>query len=149
VKLVRELTPAEVDTRLNAIRAWATALPAANGKSASVGFCWGGGTSFRYALQPGLNAAVVYYGTPPDAPALGGLQAPVLGFYGGDDARVTSTVAPTDTAMKAAGKSYESHVFDGAGHGFLRAQNDRNGANMKATEEAWPRTLEFIRERTK
>ena len=49
VKLVRELTPAEVDVRLNAIRAWATALPAASGKSATVGFCWGGGTSFRYA----------------------------------------------------------------------------------------------------
>ncbi len=96
-----------------------------------------------------MNAAVVYYGTAPDAAALGGVQAPVLGFYGGDDARVTSTVAPTDTAMKAAGKSYESHVFDGAGHGFLRAQNDRNGANMKATEQAWPRTLDFIREHTK
>ena len=51
--------------------------------------------------------------------------------------------------MKAAGKSYESHVFDGAGHGFLRAQNDRDGANMKATEQAWPRTLDFIREHTK
>jgi carboxymethylenebutenolidase len=149
VKLVRELTSAEVDGRLNAVRAWATALPAASGKSAIVGFCWGGGTSFRYAMQSGVNAAVVYYGTPPDASALGGVQAPVLGFYGGDDARVTSTVAPTDTAMKAAGKSYESHVFDGAGHGFLRAQADRDGANMKATEQAWPRTLEFIREHTR
>jgi carboxymethylenebutenolidase len=51
--------------------------------------------------------------------------------------------------MKAAGKAYESHVFEGAGHGFLRAQADRNGANMRATEEAWPRTLEFIRQNTK
>src|SRR4029079_5045214 len=63
VKLVRELTPAEVDTRLNAIRSWATALPAANGKSASVGFCWGGGTSLRYAMQTRLKAAVVYSGS--------------------------------------------------------------------------------------
>jgi dienelactone hydrolase len=51
--------------------------------------------------------------------------------------------------MKAAGRSYESHIFDGAGHGFLRAQADRNGANMRATEQAWPRTLEFIRQNTK
>ena len=51
--------------------------------------------------------------------------------------------------MKTAGKSYESHVFDGAGHGFLRAQADPAGANMKAAEEAWPRTLAFIREHTK
>jgi carboxymethylenebutenolidase len=150
VKLVRELTPADVDARLNAVRAWALAQPSANGKSATVGFCWGGGTSFRYATsQPALNAAVVYYGTAPDASTFGAAHAPVLGFYGGDDARVTSTVAPTDTAMKAAGKAYESHVFDGAGHGFLRAQADRNGANMRATEQAWPRTLEFIRQNTK
>src|SRR4029078_5362225 len=114
VNRVRELTPADVYARLNAIRSWATALPAANGKSASVGFCWGGGTSFRYAMQSGLNAAVVYYGPAPDASALGGVQAPVLGFYGGDDARVTSTVAPTDTAMKAAGDGYERAGVDGS-----------------------------------
>jgi carboxymethylenebutenolidase len=150
VKLVRELAPADVDARLNAVRAWAIALPAANGKSASIGFCWGGGTSFRYAMaQPALNAAVVYYGTPPEAGALGAVTAPVLGFYGGDDARVTSTVAPTEAAMKALGKPYEPHVFEGAGHGFLRAQSDRAGANMKATEQAWPRTIEFLREHTK
>jgi carboxymethylenebutenolidase len=150
VKLVRELTPADVDARLNAVRAWALAQPSANGKSATIGFCWGGATSFRYATaQPALDAAVVYYGTAPDASAFAAAHAPVLGFYGGDDARVTSTVAPTDAAMKAAGKSYESHVFDGAGHGFLRAQSDRNGANMRATEQAWPRTLEFIRQHTK
>ena len=150
VKLVRELTPADVDARLNAVRAWALGQPSASGKSATIGFCWGGATSFRYAVtQPALDAAVVYYGTAPDAAALGTLRAPVLGFYGGDDARVTSTVAPTEAAMKAAGKTYESHVFDGAGHGFLRAQSDRNGANLRATEQAWPRTLEFIRQHTK
>jgi len=150
VKLVRELTPADVDARLNAVRGWALAQPSANGKSATVGFCWGGGTSFRYATsQPALDAAVVYYGTAPDASTFGAAHAPVLGFYGGDDARVTSTVAPTDAAMKGAGKPYESHIFDGAGHGFLRAQADRNGANMRATEQAWPRMLEFIRQNTK
>jgi carboxymethylenebutenolidase len=150
VKLVRDLTPADVDARLNAVRAWALGQPSASGKSATIGFCWGGGTSFRYAVtQPALDAAVVYYGTAPDAAALGTIHAPVLGFYGGDDARVTSTVAPTETAMKAAGKSYESHIFDGAGHGFLRAQSDRSGANLRATEQAWPRTVEFIRQHAK
>lgn len=150
VKLVRKLTPEEVAARLNAVRAWATALPSASGKSASIGFCWGGSTSFHYAtVQPSLDAAVVYYGTAPDTSALGTIKAPVLGFYGGDDARVTATVAPTETAMKATSKAYEPHVFDGAGHGFLRAQTDRAGANMRATEQAWPRTVQFIREHTK
>src|SRR4029078_8623809 len=79
VNRVRELTPADVYARLNAIRAWAAALPAASGKSATVGFCWGGGTSFRYALQSGLNAAGLYYGTPPRASGARGVAAQFAG----------------------------------------------------------------------
>jgi carboxymethylenebutenolidase len=150
VKAIRELAPDEVTARLNAVRAYAVGLPAASGKSASIGFCWGGSTSFRFVTeQPGLNAAVVYYGSAPDADALARIQAPVVGFYGGDDARVTSTVDPTKAEMATLGKSYEPHVFDGAGHGFLRAQSGRDGANMKAAEQAWPLTVAFLRQHTK
>jgi carboxymethylenebutenolidase len=148
VKLVRGLTPEETKARLDAVREWATHLPAANGKSATIGFCWGGGQSFAYAAsQPSLNGAVVYYGTPPEAPQLAKVAAPVLGFYGGDDARVTSTVAPTEAEMKKLGKKYEPHVYDGAGHGFLRAQEGRDGANRKATADAWPKTVAFLKDR--
>jgi len=147
VALVRAITPDDATAKLNAVRDYAIHLPAANGKSATVGFCWGGGRSFAYATtQPNLNAAVVFYGTPPEPPALAKIKAPVLGFYGGDDARVTTTVAPAETEMKKLGKTYEPHVFDGAGHGFLRAQEDRQGANLKATQSAWPRMLAFLRE---
>ena len=150
VKLIRELTPDETTARLNAVREWAIHLPAANGKSGTIGFCWGGGKSFAYAAsQPALNAAVVYYGTPPEAAELAKVRAPVVGFYGGDDARVTATVAPAEAEMKRLGKTYEPHVYEGAGHGFLRAQEDRNGANRKATADAWPRTVAFLRERLK
>ena len=41
--------------------------------------------------------------------------------------------------------AYETEIYDGAGHGFLRAQSGREGANMKATGQAWPRTIEFLR----
>ena len=51
--------------------------------------------------------------------------------------------------MKKLGKSYETHIYDGAGHGFLRAQDDRDGANLKATQNAWPRTIAFLREHLK
>jgi len=150
VKLIRGLAPEEVTARLNAVREWAIKLPAANGRSATIGFCWGGGQSFSYAAaQPGLNAAVVHYGTSPDAAALGKIQASVLGLYGGDDARVDATIPPAEAEMKRLGKTYEPHIYEGAGHGFLRAQSERDGANLKATREASPRTIAFLRERLK
>jgi carboxymethylenebutenolidase len=143
---IRKLSKDEVVQRLDAVRDYALALPAANGKSASIGFCWGGGASFNYATrQPKLNAAVVYYGAPPDKDALAKIECPVLGLYGGDDARITQTVEPTSATMKALNKSYEPHVYDGAGHGFLRQQTGRSGANEKAAKEAWSTTLEFLK----
>jgi carboxymethylenebutenolidase len=150
VAAVRGLTPDEVTTRLNAVRAYGVKLPAASGKSATVGFCWGGSASFRYAsAQPALDAAVVYYGGSPDAPALQPIKAPVLGLYGGDDARVNATIEPAAAEMKKLGKTYDTEIYPGAGHGFLRAQSGRDGANMKATEQAWPRMLGFLRQHTR
>jgi carboxymethylenebutenolidase len=149
VKLVTSLSKDEVVQRLNAVRDYATKLPSASGKSAAVGFCWGGTTSFSYAtVQPALAAAVVYYGTAPDAQALAALEVPVLGLYGGDDARVTSTVEPTKVEMQKLGKTYEAQIYQGAGHGFLRQQDGREGANLAAARDAWPRTLAFIRKYT-
>jgi carboxymethylenebutenolidase len=147
VKLVRAITPEEATARLNAVRDFALKLPAANGKSATIGFCWGGARSFAYAAaQPALQAAVVYYGSSPDAAALAGIKAPVLGLYGSDDERVNATVGPAEAEMKKLGKSYEVQTYDGAGHGFLRAQSGREGANLKATQQAWPRTVAFLRQ---
>jgi len=148
VKLVRELGAEEVVARLDAVRGWAVKLPAATGRSAIVGFCWGGAKSFSYALaQPSLDAAVVYYGSnPSDAAALAGLKVPILGLYGGDDARVNATIDAAREALKKAGRTYEVHLFEGAGHGFLRQQDERDGANRKASEAAWPRTIDFLKE---
>jgi carboxymethylenebutenolidase len=149
-KAIRDLKPDEVNASLDAVRDFAIKLPAADGKSACIGFCWGGSTSFAYAAhQPDLQAAVVYYGTSPDRPALEKVKAPVLGLYGGDDARVNKTIEPAQNAMKEMNKTYEPHTYDGAGHGFLRQQDGKSGANLKAAQGAWPRTIEFLREATK
>ena len=121
-------------------------LPASNGKTGVVGFCWGGTRSFGYAIaQPNLNASVVYYGNVPGSSAesvpeaeIAKIKAPVLGFYGGIDARINVTVPPTEAAMKKLGKSYEPHTFEGAGHGFLGNQAGSGGANLKAAQGAWP-----------
>ena len=146
VKLVRTLDLDGTNQRLDAVRTYAVKLPAANGRIATVGFCWGGGRSFSYAAAtPPPDAAVVFYGVSPDSAALPNVKAPVLGHYGGDDARVDATIPPAQEALKKLNRLYEPHVYDGAGHGFLRAQTLRGGANYKATQQAWPRTIEFLR----
>jgi carboxymethylenebutenolidase len=146
VKAVSALARDEVRARLDAVRRYAVALPSANGRSASIGFCWGGATSFAWALkQPDLDAAVVYYGPAPQEPgAIVKIKAPVLGFYGGNDERVNATIQPTRRAMTDVGNRYDTHVFDGAGHGFLRAQGAQDGANLRAAQQAWPLTIAFL-----
>jgi carboxymethylenebutenolidase len=110
-----------------------------------IGFCWGGGRSFLHATHaPTLAASVVYYGSPPNADQLAAIRAPVLGLYGGADARINATIPATDSAMKRLGKSYEYHIFDGAGHGFLRGQ-ENSEANAKAAQAAWPMTVAFLK----
>jgi len=148
VAAVRTLTPDETMRRLDAVRAYALTIPAATDQIGIVGFCWGGGTSFAYAVhQPALGAAVVYYGTSPaEGAAYGAINAPVLGLYGGADQRVNATIPTAQTAMSGLGKTYEVDIYDGAGHGFLRAQEAQEGANMRATDQAWPRTVNFFRE---
>lgn len=150
-KVIRNLTPADAAARLDAVRAYALKLPAANGRVGSVGFCWGGSTSFGYAVaQPKLDAAAVYYGSSPeDAEAYAKIGAPVVGFYGGDDARVNATIPRAEEAMKRLGKRYTANVYEGAGHGFLRQQTGRDGANARASAKAWAATVAFLNERLK
>jgi carboxymethylenebutenolidase len=130
---------------------YAMNLPAATKKYGVVGYCWGGTTVFAHALMyPDVNAVVSYYGTTPDPKTQIGarykdVKAPVLGLYGGNDARVNATIARADSAMKANGATYEYKIFEGAGHGFLRQQEGAEGANMRATTEAWPMTVAWFR----
>ncbi len=143
---IHKLTPAEIGTRLEAARKYAIQLPAATEKVGSIGFCWGGGVSFVYATRnPKLSAAVVFYGSPPSKEAMENITAPVAGFYGGDDARITATVEPTKTTMADLKKSYAPYVFDGAGHGFMRQQSGKDGANQKAADAAWPEAISFLK----
>jgi carboxymethylenebutenolidase len=150
-KTIRTLTPEQVAARLDVVRDYALKLPAANGKSASVGYCWGGTMSFAYAAaQPKLDGAIVYYGSSPSDPAAyAKIAAPVLGLYGADDARVNATVPEAEAEMKKLGKTFTAHLYEGAGHGFLRQQAGRDGANRKAAEKAWASTLAFLRDRLK
>ena len=143
VKAVSNLDPATVTADLNAAADYALKFPAASGKLAVAGFCWGGGKSFLFATQrKDLSAAFVFYGPPPPTESLGWISAPVYGFYGGDDARITATVPATKQAMAAAGKVYDAAVYASAGHGFMRAGEDpsnTNPANATARSQALKR----------
>jgi len=144
--MVRGLDRAEVMRRLSAVADYATALPAATKKFGSVGYCWGGSTSFAFAgSDPDLSAAVVYYGSTPDAATLEKIKAPVLALYGGSDMRVNATIPDAEAGMSKGGKSYTKHVYDGAGHGFLRQQDAMEGANAKAAQSAWQETIAFFK----
>lgn len=146
VREVRALEPDEVHRRLAAVAAFAMGLPAATDRYGIVGFCWGGATSFAHAVRAAeLDAAVVFYGASPDSAALSRVRAPVLGLYAGDDARVNVTVPPAAAVMQELGKPYEVRTYDGAGHGFLRQQDGRDGANRAASEQAWPETVRWFR----
>lgn len=146
VKAVRGLAAPDVVAMLDATVKYGTTLPAATRRFATVGFCWGGGQSFNYAVnQPLLSAAVVYYGVSPVMEDLQKVKAPVLGLYGEDDARVNTTVGPAEARMQELKKIFVTHTYKGAGHGFLRAQDGRDGANHEASKQAWPATIKFLK----
>ena len=146
-KAVSLLDADVVTADLDAVADYGKKLPAANGKLAVVGFCWGGSKSFLYAThRHDLSAAFVFYGGPPKD--LSTITAPVYGFYAGNDARITATVPDTTTAMKAAGKKYDPVIYDGAGHGFMRAGEDpanTNADNVKARQEGLKRLLALLK----
>lgn len=143
---IRTLDPAQIQTQLDAVARYGMALPAATQRYGIVGFCWGGGISFAHAVHaPTLGASVVYYGTSPSKTDLPLVRAPVLGLYGGNDARVDATIPPADSVLRALGRTYEHNIYPGAGHGFLKQQTGMNGANLAASRAAWPATIAWFR----
>jgi carboxymethylenebutenolidase len=143
---IRTLDPAWVQKQLDAVGQYGMSLPAAQKKYGIVGFCWGGGVSFAHAVHsPELGASVVYYGVSPKTTDLTSVRAPVLGLYGGNDARVDATIPPADSALRALGRTYTYSIYPGAGHGFLRQQTGMDGANLTAARAAWPATIAWFR----
>jgi carboxymethylenebutenolidase len=167
-KAVSMLPAEQVTADLNAVADYALTLPAASSKLMVAGFCWGGGKSFSFATnRHDLKAAFVFYGVPPKADEQARITCPVYGFYAGNDGRISLTVPTTTGTMQQAGKTYEPVVYDGAGHGFMRAgdapapaapaadaddaarqkyQHDLVAyqANKKARDDAWVRWRDLL-----
>lgn len=113
-------------------------------KVGAVGFCMGGGLAGDLAIQdPELAGAVVFYGQPLSAEEIGrGLRCPILGLYGQEDPRLVQQLPGFEQAMKAAGKTYELHVYPRTPHAFFN--DTRASYRAEAARDAWARTLSFF-----
>ncbi len=143
--LIRNVTPEKMNAMVAAVGRYGMALPAAAKMYGVVGYCWGGTASFNHAVfnAPGMKAAVVYYGSSPAAAEIAKVKVPVLGLYGENDQRVNATIPMADSTMRAIKGTFVSKIYPGAGHGFLRAQDQ--AANRAASLEAWPQTIGWFR----
>lgn len=134
--------------------AWLRALSNSNGRVATLGHCSGGRHSFLCATALPLQAAVVCYGGavvgdapfPTMVPLLdraGSISCPVLGLYGNDDQFPTpAQVDEIERTVKDAGKEFEVHRYDGAGHAFFSP--DRPSYRVEAAVDGWRRIGDFL-----
>ena len=121
------------------------AHPQGTGKAGAMGFCWGGGAVNSLAVvDPTLAAGVAYYGRQAPAADVAKITAPLMLHYASLDERINAGIAEYEAALKAAGKSYELHMYDGVNHAF---NNDTNAAryNKEAADLSWGRTVGFLK----
>lgn len=143
--MIGTLQAADVLASSRAAIAWLEAHESGNGRSGAVGFCWGGAAVNELAAaEPALDAGVAYYGRQVAADRVAGIRAPLLLHYAGLDERINAGIPAYEAALKAAGKTYELHVYEGANHAF---NNDTAPAryDKAAADLAWARTLAFLR----
>jgi carboxymethylenebutenolidase len=129
---------------LRTAREYGLKLPRANGKSGITGFCNGGGMAWEStAAIAGLNAAVSFYGAPPDAATMAKIQAPVLAFAGDDDPGLAPRVSGAAPDMQRLGKTFEFKIYPNVTHAYLAQQT--LGENAVATLDSWNRAMAFFK----
>jgi len=131
-------------------------IPSSNGRVGTIGYCSGGRQSFLAACSLELDAAVDCYGAfivgtvPEGLPMKVGpivhlapnLSCPLLGLFGAEDQYPSpEQVAELEAALQVAGKEYEFHTYEGAGHGFFAT--DRPSYRPEAANEGWARIFDF------
>jgi carboxymethylenebutenolidase len=163
--VIRQLTAADRNLGVALAANYAMAQPSADHKYAVIGYCWGGTTVWMHAINGGIAGfagGVAYYGSQPYsqtgapvADSLAKIKAPVMLLNGAGDQRIGAAMPAVDSVMKALHKNYVGKNYEGAIHGFLRAQDDTvpaprdpasPAANLAATKDAWPRTVAFLKQ---
>lgn len=188
-KLQGMVNIAERNRIIAAAASYAMMQASAEQKYAVIGYCWGGQTVWGQAVNGGVKGfvgGVAYYGAFPytfggqratattaavpasiAADSMARINAPVMLLNGTGDARISASMPAIDSIMKAMKKDYVGINYEGAIHGFLRAQNDtqpdppagrpartdsakavfraQQAANLAATKDAWPKTVAFLK----
>jgi carboxymethylenebutenolidase len=167
-KLTTSLPIADRNLGIAAVAKYAMSQPSAAPRYAVIGYCWGGTTTWMQTINGGINGyggGVAFYGTPSAAQgalgdSLAKIKTPIMLLSGSKDARIGAAMPAIDSTMKALNKWYYGKNYEGAIHGFLRAQDDprptrgtetqadvdaERQANLAATKDAWPRTVEFLK----
>jgi carboxymethylenebutenolidase len=141
-KLIATLNPDTITMDLDAARNFLNQNKAVRaGEIGVIGFCWGGGQSFRYATNAAqLKAFVVCYGPAPNPGDMTKIKAKGLGVYAENDARIDAGLPDATAAMKAAGKDYPYTIYPGVGHGFLRTRE-----KPEVADSAWSAIIRHFR----
>ncbi len=168
-KLIVGVAVPERNKGIQAVANYAMSQPSAAPKYAVIGYCWGGSTVWGAAVNNGKNFAggVAFYGSFPYAnngvivaDSMAKIQQPVMLLNGSKDARIGASMPAIDSLMRAMGKNYAGTNYEGAVHGFLRAQDDAKAPtaqcdeactnkeradNLAATKDGWPKTVAFLK----
>lgn len=108
-----------------------------------IGFCFGGGITWRVATaMPELKAAAPFYGPAPDAAAVPNIKAAVLGVYAEQDERINGGIPALEEALKAAGTTYQIKIYPGVNHAFHNDTGQRY--NEEQATQAWNDALAWF-----
>lgn len=112
-------------------------------RAGMVGFCFGGGVTWRVAAAlPELRAAVPFYGVPVSDAEVPAIRAAVLAIYGGRDERINQNIPAIEAAMAKNGKTFRKIVYPGVDHAFHNDSGPRYNAG--AAKAAWGETLAWF-----
>ena len=149
VQSVRNNQNNSVDNLQSAVKYLGSLPNVDNSKIASMGWCFGGGQSLQLALnsqEHPLVASIIYYGTPlvTDEASLSKIKWPVLGIFGDKDQAIPlEEVNLFRTSLDQIGITNEVHIYKGVGHAFANPSGDNYAP--KETEDAWQKTLSFLK----
>ena len=109
----------------------------------TVGFCFGGGHSWRQsAVQPELAGAIGFYGVPSRVrDVIPQMKAPLLVLVAGEDHTPVAEFETFDRELTEAGVEHTMVVYEGAPHSFFDRTFEQH---REASADAWRQMLRFM-----